>query len=97
MEEGTGIEGVGDDVGAPLLITAMAVAAAASEVIDGRDIAAVPAFDVHNLQKKKKNKARRGNETGALSRAPYRTRAARIAGISDDDRNRVYCWTRHNA
>lgn len=96
MEEGLGIEGVGDDVGTLLLITAMAVAAAASEVIDGRDIALLsPPFDVHNLQKE--NKARQGNETRALSRAPYSTRATRIAGISDDYRNRVYCWTRHNA
>jgi hypothetical protein len=45
---------VGDDVGAPLLITAMAVAAAASEVIDGRDIATLSPPSTSTISKKKK-------------------------------------------
>lgn len=53
MEEGLGIEGVGDDVGTLLLITAMAVAAAASEVIDGRDIALLSRPLTSTISKKK--------------------------------------------
>lgn len=48
------MEGVGDDVGGQLLITAMAVAAAASEVIDGRDIAALFPPSTFTVPKKEK-------------------------------------------
>jgi hypothetical protein len=46
------MEVVGDDVAGPLVITAMAVAAAASEVIDGRDIAALSLPSTSAVSKK---------------------------------------------
>jgi hypothetical protein len=52
------MEGVGDDVGGALLITAMAVATAASEVIDGRDIAALSLPSTLAVSEKEKGRSR---------------------------------------